>query len=322
MTIERLKHFGGYGPQDSATGRPVWELVARQHGVVTRGQLLDLGYGAGAVRHRLATCRFRRIRPGVYAVGRSQLTLRGQWIAAVLSCGPSAALSHDSAAALFRIRPPSRGEIHVAVAASVGRRRPGIVIHRRADLAVTQRHGIPVTSPVFTLVDLATGLTRAELESAINAADKHGLTDPEALRAALRRFSGRPGVAKLRDILDLRTFTLTDSALERYFLPIARRVGLSRPRTGEIVNGYKVDFYWPELGLVVETDGLRYHRTPAQQAKDRVRDQAHAAAGLTTLRFTHAQVRFEPAHVEETLAAVVRRLLCASVSWQTAPIRR
>ena len=74
------------------------------------------------------------------------------------------------------------------------------------------------------------------------------------------------------------------------------------------MNGFKVDFYWPDLGLVVETDGLRYHRTPAQQARDRVRDQAHAAAGLTPLRFTRAQVRFDPAHVASTLAAVAHRL--------------
>ena len=56
--------------------------------------------------------------------------------------------------------------------------------------------------------------------------------------------------------------------------------------------------------LVVETDGLRYHRTTAQQAKDRRRDQAHVAAGLTALRFTHAQVVRESEYVEETLAAV------------------
>jgi very-short-patch-repair endonuclease len=74
------------------------------------------------------------------------------------------------------------------------------------------------------------------------------------------------------------------------------------------VSGYKVDFYWPDLGLVVETDGLRYHRTPAEQARDRVRDQAHTAAGLTPLRFTRAQVRFEPDHVLATLRAVARRL--------------
>jgi very-short-patch-repair endonuclease len=73
------------------------------------------------------------------------------------------------------------------------------------------------------------------------------------------------------------------------------------------VNGFRVDFYWPALGLVVETDGLRYHRTPSQQAHDRRRDQALAAAGLTTLRFTHAQVAFEPAHVAHTLRAVVAR---------------
>ena len=76
------------------------------------------------------------------------------------------------------------------------------------------------------------------------------------------------------------------------------------PRTGARINGFYVDFFWPELGLVVETDGLRYHRTPAQQARDRLRDQAHAAAGLTALRFSHAQVRYEPVHVRTTLAAV------------------
>jgi len=63
-----------------------------------------------------------------------------------------------------------------------------------------------------------------------------------------------------------------------------------------------------DLGLVVETDSLRYHRTPAKQARDRLRDQVHTAAGLTPLRFTHAQIRFERAHVTRTLVAVARRL--------------
>jgi len=112
----------------------------------------------------------------------------------------------------------------------------------------------------------------------------------------------------LRELLDRRTFVLTDSELERRFLPIALAAGLPVPQTGRRVNGFKVDFYWPDLGLVVETDGLRYHRTPAQQARDRLRDQAHTAAGLTCLRFTHAQVRFDPDHVRATLTAVTRRL--------------
>jgi very-short-patch-repair endonuclease len=115
-------------------------------------------------------------------------------------------------------------------------------------------------------------------------------------------------VGVLRKVLDHRTFTLTDSGLERLFLPIARRAGLGRPETGVWVNGFKVDFFWRDLGLVVETDGLRYHRTVQQQAKDRVRDQALTAAGLTVLRFTRAQVRCEPEYVERTLREVVQRL--------------
>jgi very-short-patch-repair endonuclease len=131
---------------------------------------------------------------------------------------------------------------------------------------------------------------------------------PEELRSALDDATGEPGVRALRAVLDRRTFTLTDSELERRFLRIVRGLGLAKPETGARVNGFKVDFYWPELGLVVETDGLRFHRTPAQQARDRIRDQRHTAAGLTPLRFTRAQVKFEPSYMGDTLAAVVRRL--------------
>jgi very-short-patch-repair endonuclease len=119
---------------------------------------------------------------------------------------------------------------------------------------------------------------------------------------------GQRGVGVLRRVLDRHTFVLTDSELERRFVPIARRAGLPRPKTQAVVNGFRVDFFWPQLGLVVETDGLRYHRTPAQQAADRVRDQAHIAAGLMPLRFTHAQVSYETAHVEATLRATALRL--------------
>ena len=75
-----------------------------------------------------------------------------------------------------------------------------------------------------------------------------------------------------------------------------------------MVNGYEVDFFWPELGLVVETDGLLYHRTPAQQNRALRRDQAHTAAGMTPLRFSHAQVKHEPSYVRAKLATVAKRL--------------
>jgi very-short-patch-repair endonuclease len=193
-------------------------------------------------------------------------------------------------------------------------------VHRLAGLEtyVMHHHNIPVTDLVNTIVDIAPGLARNDLEGAVNEADKRGLIDPETLRAALDDLPPRPGVRILRETLDRRTFVLTESALERYFLPIARRAGLTElPLTGAYLNGHKVDFYWPRLGLVVEVDGLTYHRTPAQQATDRRRDQAHLAAGLTPLRFTHGQIRYESGHVEQVLAEVTNRLLRTRDSWET-----
>jgi very-short-patch-repair endonuclease len=161
---------------------------------------------------------------------------------------------------------------------------------------------------VRTLLDLAMRLDLAALERAVNEADKRDLTDPEALRAALDRYCGQRGVARLRTLLDRRTFRLSDSELERLFRLLAQDAGLSPPLTKQHLNGFEVDFFWPDLGLVVETDGLRYHRTPAQQARALLRDQAHAAAGMTPLRFSHEQVKFDPRHVRSNLATVARRL--------------
>lgn len=286
-------------------------MVDAQHGVVTHAQLLELGLTRKAIKHRVATGRLYPVRRGVYVVGRRALDRRGEWMAAVLSCGPEAILSHESAAAFWRIRAESRGEIHVSVPVRLSRHQPGVAVHRRSNLSradLTRRQGIPVTTVVCTLIDLAAQLEAAEVEAAVNQADKLDLVDPETLRSGLSRTPGRPGLGTLKKVLDRRTFALTDSELERRFLRIVRRARLRKPQTGSRVNGFRVDFYWPELGLVVETDGLRYHRTAAQQTRDRLRDQAHVAAGLATLRFTHAQIWFDAEYVESVITSVAGRL--------------
>ncbi len=285
----------------------VAELAAAQHGVVSRRQLLGLGVSEEAIRHRLRKGRLHRLRDGVFALGRPDLTQYGLWMAAVLSCGPGAVLSHRAGGALWGLR-PWQGRLDVTVPATRDPRRPGIRVHRRRSFGATTHQGIAVTDPASTLVDLATLLAPVQLESAVNEADKLDLIDPGTLRAEIDRMRNRSGVPALRSLLDRDAFTLTDSELERLFLPITRRSGLGRPLTGTCLNGHRVDFHWPELGLVVETDGLRYHRTPAQQAKDRRRDQDHTAAGLTALRFTHGQIKFEARRVTDTLARVADRL--------------
>jgi very-short-patch-repair endonuclease len=291
--------------------RRVRQLALKQHGAVSRQQLLALGFSRHAIDHRIGTGRLHPVCPGVYALGRPELGQLGRWSAAVLACGPHAVLSHESAGALFGFWRGGERKIHLLVASASPRRHQGLAVHRRPSLSaadVTASRRIPVTTPACTLIDLASRHPRGAIEGALNEADLRRLIDLRALRAALDKTPRRPGVAKLRVTIDRRTFTFTRSELERYFLRIVRRIGLPMPLTRTYVNGFEVDFYWPDLGLVVENDGGAFHRTPAQQAADRRRDQAHTAAGLTPLRFTHGQIRYEPSYTEEILTTVAARL--------------
>jgi very-short-patch-repair endonuclease len=232
-------------------------------------------------------------------------------MAAVLAGGEGAVLSHRSAAALWEIGAQPRGRIDVSVRRRCELHRPEIHFRGRPSLSlenILRRDGIPVTSPVQTLVDLATVLDPLPLERAVNNADKRDLVDPEVLREDLRRFSGEPGIRPLRHLLDKLFFRLSDSELEIYFRRIVTAAKLPMPLSKRRVNGFEVDFFWPELGLVVETDGLRYHRTPSAQTRDARRDRAHVMAGMTPLRFTHYEVRYEQGRVRASLLTTIAML--------------
>jgi very-short-patch-repair endonuclease len=277
-----------------------------------------LGFHPRSIEHRVATGRLHILWRGVYAVGWPGLTPKRRWMAAVLACGEDAALSHRSAGALWGIVEESRSSVDVSIRRRCAHARPGIRARSRpslpsGEIAILDR--IPVTRPQRTLLDLATELGPGALERAVNEADKHDLIDPEALRAALDSYGGQPGVRPLRRLLDRDTFRLSDAELEVLFRPIARAAGLPPPQTKAMVNGFEVDFFWPGLGLVIETDGLRYHRTALAQGRDRLRDQTHTAAGMTPLRFTHNQVKYEPGHVTRVLASTVRRLRSVPVDF-------
>lgn len=291
--------------------RRAWELAGRQHGVVARRQLLELGFNAREIEHRVARGRLHLVMRGVYAVGWPQLTPRRRWMAAVLACGEGALLSHRSAAALWEIGSERQGVVDISVMRRAELRRQSLRVRGRPSLgaeSVTSHDGIPVTTPLQTLIDLSTELTPIRVERAVNEADKHDLIDPETLRAELDGRIGEPGVKALRVLLDKRTFRLSDSDLEILFRPIAMEAGLPPPLTKEMVNGFEVDFFFPHLGLVVETDGLRYHRTPSTQTRDARRDRAHTLAGMTPLRFTHYEIKYESSRVRSELRRIALTL--------------
>jgi very-short-patch-repair endonuclease len=232
-------------------------------------------------------------------------------MAATLACGPAAALSHGSAGALWGFGSERGGLIDISVPTTAPRNRPGIRVHRRLALRpddLTIHEGIPVTSPVRTLIDEATELTPSRLERAVNEADKLDRAKVDELHAALARYRGVPGARALRELLDPLTFRLSDSELEQAMRKCSAAAGLPTPETKAWVNGYEVDFLWPQLGIVVEADGLRYHRTPLQQRRGLERDQAHAASGLRPLRFSHWQIAFEPSYVQRILRETVAAL--------------
>jgi very-short-patch-repair endonuclease len=308
------------GRESDTRSRRAWELAGRQHGIVTRRQLLALGFGPRSIQHRVERGRLFRVGLGIYAVGWPALNEQRQWMAAVLAGGEGAALSHRSAAALWQIGGKQAqgvgiGDRPTGIDVSVRRLcelgRPGIRFRGRPTLSphdIVLRDDIPITSPVQTLVDLATELGPVPLERAVNDADKRDLVDPEALRDELARFAGQPGVQPLRHLLDKLFFRLSDSDLEIYFRRIVRAAKLPIPLSKQRVNKFEVDFFWPDLGLVVETDGLRYHRTPSAQLRDARRDRAHVMAGMTPLRFTHYEVRYEPGRVRAALAETIAML--------------
>jgi hypothetical protein len=168
--------------------RPVDRAIARlagvQHGVVSTRQLAELGVSPRAVSHRCAAGRLHRIHHGVYAVGHPVVSRHGRWLAAVLACGPDAALSHASAAALWELRATAATRIDVSVPGAGGRSRPGLRIHRRPALQTTTKDGIPVTTVAWTLFDLAATMPRRALERAMDGAEVQHLLDLSALDAS------------------------------------------------------------------------------------------------------------------------------------------
>jgi very-short-patch-repair endonuclease len=292
--------------------RAAWQLVREQHGVLTRADLLGLGFSRRSIEHRVKSGRLHPIARGVYVVGRRDLTPKGRWMAAVLVCGEGAMLSHRSAAELWGIGHEEKKRIDLTIRRRREIHRPGLKVRMRPKLpegSVVRRFGIPVTRPVQTLIDLATELKPLQLERAVNEADKRDLVDPERLRSALDGYGGMPGVRTLRTMLDRHTFRLSDSDLEIYFRPLALDAGFPLPLSKQWVLDYEVDFLFPDHRLIVETDGLRYHRTPSQQARMVKRDQDHVAEGFRVIRFTHWQIAYEPIEVTKLLHRVRTRAI-------------
>jgi hypothetical protein len=264
---------------------------------MSRDQLRAIGFSDTMIRDRIASGRLHRLYRGVYAVGHAVIPLNGRYLAAVLACGDRAALSHRSAADLWGIRPYAGDRIDVTVPHTSGVRSSArIVVHRsRRPYEKTTRHAIPVTTPGQTLADLAIGLPRRALEKAVEMA--------EVRRLDVKVPQGHPGAQRVTEAAGRALPMTTDSPLEDAFLALCDDHGIPRPLVQTIVEGYRVDFCWPEQRLIVETDGYEHHATRAAFERDRAKDAQLTARGWRVLRFTDAQVRLDAASCAEVVLA-------------------
>jgi hypothetical protein len=261
-----------------------------------------MGFGDRAIARRVASGRLHRLYRGVYAVGHTIVPPRGRWLAAVLACGDGAVLSHRSAAALWGMRATAAARVDVTLPHTSGVRSSArIVIHRpRRPVEAGIKDGIPVTTPGRTLADLATALPRRDLEKACEAA--------EALLLHVEIDPDHPGARRLEEGMDHDLTTTTRSGLEDEFLVLCDRYEIPRPLVNTIVEGFLVDFCWPDERLIVETDG-RTHLTRAAFERDRARDALLTAGHWRVMRFTTRQVRGDPVTVAARVLSARSRLL-------------
>jgi len=166
------------------------QLAGRQHGVVTRSQLLDAGWSSSRVARERGAGRLHDVHAGVYAVGHRPATNESRWMAAVLACHGSV-LSHRSAAQLHGLPVSDNGLAHVTGPTKHARQRVDCHQARLAPQDRMIRRGIPVTSIARTLADLAHSLDDATYHRAVKEAQFKGLFDEAKVQDALARRPAR-----------------------------------------------------------------------------------------------------------------------------------
>jgi hypothetical protein len=301
-----MPRIGGQVVERADQDVAVAHLAAAQEGMVSTGQMRELGLSDRAVEVRVRRGGLHRVHRGVYVVGVRRMTPLGRLWAGVLACGGPqvAVISHDTAAVVHRMRErwPTRVDVTTL-------RRSGptqaIQVHTSlcldAERDIANRAGLPITTPSRTLVDRAPHLTPHELERACHEAAFHEILDLGALERLLdTNPRGSRALRRAIDIVTTRGPQITRSELENLFLALVAEHDLPPPLVNVALHGYTVDFLWPGHRLVVETDG-RNHLRPAVFESDRERDALLQVHGYRVIRVTWRQLTERPAAVVGTL---------------------
>lgn len=282
--------------------RRVLRVAARQQGVVSRAQVLGEGMTRRQVDGRLQRGAWVRLRPGVYRVEGSPRGWLQHVTATVLWAGGGAALSHQTAAALWGLARFGEAEpIHVTVGCFLPPP-PTVATHqsRLSSSEIVVRRGLRVTSLLRTVLDLAATEPESDVEAALDSALARKQTTPEELRRFVDRHGGERGVALLRRLLERYEGGdgPSESELESRVLEVIESAGLPRPVRQQSVRvggrTRRLDFRFAGTNVVIEADGFAWHSNPVSFEKDRQRANALAARGFVVLHWTWAALEERP----------------------------
>jgi len=290
--------------------------AARHHGVFTYRHAVEAGVTSGAISRRVQSGAWQRPAPSVYVMPGSPATWRRAVAIAVFGSGTGAVASHATAAHLWDLA--KRPRVIEVTTPNKGRPSRNHVIHRSTDLIpddMTDVDGIPASTVARSLVDIGIPWGEGMAGRCLDEAVRKGLTTERAVASVLHRVArrGRNGVGPMRIVLSDRLgwSSITESQLESEFLRIMQAAGIELPvsqvrivkRGGRLIA--RVDFVYPEIRLVIELDGERYHTDRDTFRRDRRKQNDLTLEGYRVLRFTAWDVFAAPEYV---VAAVVAAL--------------
>jgi hypothetical protein len=311
-------------------------LAGRQHGLVTFPQLLDLGFTEKAVRHRVQVSVLFRVYRGVYAVTGTKDTFEFRVMAAVLAAGQGALASHSCAAALYGLRRIRCEALEVTVSGRMPPRIAGFRSHRRDFLASVDRSRIgviPVTSPAWTLLDLASNFEgtseseRARLGGALDDVLVRKLASLGAVERLLARAIPRRlrGAGLLAELVEERKRGKrpSETGLEDELLEVFRTYGLPEPVRQFVLplpggGTARFDAAYPELLLGFEADGDAFHKGLLDRMRDEARDERCGRVGWTVRRYSTDDIRLRPAGIADEVLTL--RARAPSGSFRSSPV--
>ena len=289
----------------------VEEVLARTGRIARRRDLLAAGLSRRALERRVRTGELRPLTPHLFTDVAEPPPDEGLRAAAVAL---DAVVSHTSAALLWGLELAATPERPTV---TVGRDRSraaaaGVVV-RRTDLAAgdwLRRDGVRLTTVLRTVLDLCRTLPLPEAVACADSALRHGRLQVAELRRALCALPagrGRARVARVVALVDPRCGSVLESLL-RVLLHVhgvrAPRTQVTvRARDGRIVG--RVDFAWPDVGLVVEADGFAFHADRRAYRDDRHRSNALVLDGWRVLRFSWEDVLQHPERVVGSVRAAL-----------------